>query len=450
MRKEHLIIRKEISVVEFFEKVEAEQQKTFVVTDCSGQLVGVISEGDVRRGRINGLNSSHIGPFINTNPTVVKQGDRLYLGRHHRLHESIVPVVDDEMKLVDILEWSSKLLISGSNIWRDFMVKAPARISLAGGGLDRADWFELRESSVVSFAVNRYVKVLFRYLGDFDDSVDWTSYDTGENGTYRVGASPRNLIEAVIQQFPFSGKISIEIFSDFSCGSGLGGSSAMTVALCSGFCKITNLSLTQFELAKLAYEIERADFGIRGGWQDQLVASYGGLLVMEFSAHNIGVTQLSVTDEVKDLVSDCFFIVRLGLPRESDKIHKALDRVGSNDGVDHVRIMEDLNDIAMKVREAISVSNWENLGNLIDQGWLLKHSISPEVDNRFAIQLCDQLKSFGASGARLMGAGKSGYVLAFVPRPKLPVFKRNCLSAGVAFESVMIDEFGARNKDLEC
>jgi D-glycero-alpha-D-manno-heptose-7-phosphate kinase len=69
---------------------------------------------------------------------------------------------------------------------------------------------------------------------------------------------------------------------DAPMGSGLGASSASAGALIGAYCAYLNLPLCLYEVAYLAYQIERVDLGLAGGQQDQFSAAFGGINHIEF------------------------------------------------------------------------------------------------------------------------------------------------------------------------
>jgi galactokinase/mevalonate kinase-like predicted kinase len=66
-------------------------------------------------------------------------------------------------------------------------------------------------------------------------------------------------------------------------GVGLGGSSAIVIAVLRALCALHKVTLEPPELAQLALAVEVEELGIAGGLQDRVAQAYGGLVFMDFA-----------------------------------------------------------------------------------------------------------------------------------------------------------------------
>lgn len=149
--------------------------------------------------------------------------------------------------------------------------KAPLRISFAGGGTDVPPYPEKEGGCVLNATINKYAYGTLRPRKDKQIRIE--SLDFGISVNYSVEDKlvydgKLDLVKAAIIKLG-QGSTGFDLFlhSDVPPGSGLGASSTMMVALVGLLKEFKNLPFTDYEIADLAYLIERKELGIKGGYR---------------------------------------------------------------------------------------------------------------------------------------------------------------------------------------
>ena len=168
--------------------------------------------------------------------------------------------------------------------------KSPLRIGLAGGGTDVSPYSDLYGGVILNATINMYAYATIEPTDD--GKIVLHSIDKNEQLEFAsVTVLPidgkldllKGIYNRVIHDFvkkPLSFRLSTYV--DAPAGSGLGSSSSLVVAILAAFAEWQNIPLGEYELAKLAFDIERKDLAMAGGKQDQYAAAFGGFNLMEF------------------------------------------------------------------------------------------------------------------------------------------------------------------------
>jgi D-glycero-alpha-D-manno-heptose-7-phosphate kinase len=185
--------------------------------------------------------------------------------------------------------------------------KAPLRLGLAGGGTDVAPYSDLFGGAILNATISMYARAAITPL----DNGKIVLHARDKNIRVELDAIPeietsgelvlhRGIYNRIIKDFNHGNPLSFELstYVDAPAGSGLGTSSTLVVAILGAFVEWLKLPLGEYDIAHLAYEIERNDLDMAGGKQDQYAATFGGVNYMEFFAHDkVIVNPLRVKDK---------------------------------------------------------------------------------------------------------------------------------------------------------
>ena len=182
-----------------------------------------------------------------------------------------------------------------------FRARAPLRLSFCGGGTDVSPYPEEHGGMVLSATINQYAYASLRPRRDSKLTISSLDYDLVAKYDH-----PRrmrfdgnlDLIKAAVKALKVRRGTDLWVHSDAPPGSGLGSSSTMVVALIGVLGKWLERSLSGYEIAELAYRIERKDLGLAGGRQDQYAATFGGFNFIEFQKDATVVNPLRVEPDV--------------------------------------------------------------------------------------------------------------------------------------------------------
>ncbi|UCF09082.1 MAG: GHMP kinase [Thermoplasmata archaeon] len=294
--------------------------------------------------------------------------------------------------------------------------KAPLRISFAGGGTDVPPYPEERGGAVLSTTVNKYAFATL--IPREDDAINVESLDYDIVAKYHTDEQlpfdgKLDLVKAVINNMKTQQGLDLFMHSDAPPGSGLGSSSTVVVTLVGLFQKWLNLPLTDYDIAELAYKIERIDMGIKGGKQDQYAATFGGFNYIEFHRDSTIVNPLRVKRNILNELEYRLLLCYTGRTRLSAKIlDEQVEKYVKKEKTS-VEALDELKAICIDMKNALLRGRLEEFGELLHAGWMNKRKLASKISSPEIDKLYETARSNGAIGGKLLGAGGGGYLLLF-------------------------------------
>ena len=298
--------------------------------------------------------------------------------------------------------------------------KAPLRISFCGGGTDVSPYVEERGGVVLSVTIDKYAYASLRIRDDENISVQSLDYDIVAK--YRVDDDLEyngelDLVKAVIRNMCNGNKQGLDFFmhSDAPPGSGLGSSSTVVVALIGLIRHWQRLPLTNYEIADLAYRIERVDLNIKGGMQDQYAAVFGGFNFIEFGRDAVIVNPLRIEDDIINELQYNLLLCYTGRTRLSANIITTqVDNYVRKEG-EVVTAMDELKEITVGLKNALLQGRLDDFGALLNEAWFNKKKMAKQITSTTIDALYETARKNGALGGKILGAGGGGYLLLYCP-----------------------------------
>ena len=304
--------------------------------------------------------------------------------------------------------------------------KAPLRLGLAGGGTDVSPYSGMYGGLVLNTTINLYAHCTIEKTNNNQIEIYASDIDQREifpimeqlpiNGTLSLGKGVYNRIIKDFNLSPFSFRMTT--YSDAPAGSGLGSSSTMVVCILKAFMEMLSLPLGDYEIARLAYEIERLDLLLAGGKQDQYAATFGGFNYMEFNTNDIVIVNpLKIKRWLKDELEASMIIYYTGASRSSAQI---IDEQKNNTQKGNSQTIESLHKIkqsAKDMKRYLLAGDIMGFAQIIKEGWEDKKRLAKSISNSKIDKIVDLAYNNGALAAKVSGAGGGGFI-TFVTKPE--------------------------------
>lgn len=301
--------------------------------------------------------------------------------------------------------------------------KAPLRLGLAGGGSDVDPYCSQFGGLVLNSTINLYVHCTI--IERFDNSIKLIAQDIkySEEKKSSKYIEPegklclhKGVYNRIIKEFGLK-PLSFDLItrSDAPPGSGLGSSSAMVVAMIKAFSEWLNLPLGEYEIALLAYQIEREDLKLSGGKQDQYAAAFGGFNLMEFYSNGKTIINpLRIKRWILNELESSIVLYFTGVSRSSAKIIDEQIKNTKSKVISSIESTHKIKQSAIQMKELLLKGEVLSIGKILQQGWENKKRMANSVSNSKIDNIIQLAKEKGAIAGKVSGAGGGGFIFFIV------------------------------------
>ena len=312
--------------------------------------------------------------------------------------------------------------------------RAPLRLGLAGGGTDVSPYCDIYGGLVLNATIDKYAYTTIKPADN--DRVEFIAADRQENwegealSKYEFDGKldlHKGVYNRIVQEFNQGAPLPLTLitYTDAPPGSGLGSSSTLVVSMVKAFVEWLNLPLGEYDIAHLAYEIERFDVNLSGGRQDQYAATFGGFNFMEFNRdERVVVNPLRIKNWIISELEASLLLYFGGVSRQSAEIiDEQVDNVKRRENKS-IEAMHALKIEATQMKESLLKGDFDNLVSSMRDGWEAKKRMARSITNPRIEESYEIALKAGMKAGKISGAGGGGFMMLLVdPAKRMDVIR---------------------------
>jgi D-glycero-alpha-D-manno-heptose-7-phosphate kinase len=302
--------------------------------------------------------------------------------------------------------------------------KAPLRIGLAGGGTDVSPYCDLYGGAILNATISLYAYATIELLQIPEIIIE--AIDRNEIVTCPLtDALPidghldlaKGAYNRIVRQYgPLPSGFKLTTYVDAPAGSGLGTSSTLMVAILGAFAEWLKLPLGEYDMAHIAFEVERLELEMAGGKQDQYAATFGGVNFMEFYGDDkVIVNPLRVKPKYLYELENNLLLYFTATSRLSSTIIEAQSKNVVDKNQVSIDAMHHLKEQSQMMKEALLRGQIDEIGAILDFGFKYKKQMAQGISNSAMDEIYDTALKAGASGGKITGAGGGGFMMFYCP-----------------------------------
>lgn len=327
--------------------------------------------------------------------------------------------------------------------------KAPTRVDFAGSTLDIWPLYLFHPGAVtLNAAISRYAYCVMQTHAPWDERIKLVSRDIKTEESF---ASFSALVKAkryrlpllaeIVKFFQPQGGFSLITDSEAPNGAGIGGSSAMAVAICATLDRYTGAGKSKVDWIHISRDAEAIVINVPTGTQDHYPPAFGGAAAIELPPGGEHRVELRVNlDELERRIAVCY----TGKPRQHGinnwEVFKA--QIGGNRAVQNS--LERISDVAQKMRFAMEKPDWLEAGRLMREEWSFRKRNLPTISTKKIDRVIEGARKNGALAGKVCGAGGGGCVVLLIEPDARRRVEEAIVEAGAEVLPVSIDRQGVQ------
>jgi D-glycero-alpha-D-manno-heptose-7-phosphate kinase len=323
--------------------------------------------------------------------------------------------------------------------------RAPLRVSYAGGGTDVPPYPGLMGGVVLSSTIQNYAYCSLAPRDDDRITVSREDQDV-RYGPEKIkdleGGGEVEFVRAVANRFGIDKGFDASLRYDALPGTGLGSSSALCVSLIGAFREWKGNSMTDYDIANLAYEVERKDVGVPGGMQDQYASTFGGFNLIEFKKEATIVNPLRIKRETLNELEYNSLLCFTGTTRRSGGILQRQIESYEHRNPAIMRALERMKELTLQMKDFLLTGSLMDFAEMLNEEWEIKKQLDSAISTEDVEKLLLAARQSGALGGKLLGAGGGGFLFLYCDSGKRVQVEREMENLGAKAFPVRFDVDG--------
>lgn len=294
------------------------------------------------------------------------------------------------------------------------ITRTPFRFTLGGGGTDLPAYYSKYGGFIFAAAINKYMFIsLNRPIVDCLVRVKYTKSETVNHRE----ELQHDIAKEAMRMTGIDNSLEIVSMADVPAGTGLGSSGSYAVGLLNSLHTMKKESMAVQDLAEEACVLEIDRLGKPIGKQDQYMAAFGGLRVLEINKDGrVKVRSVRIEDSTLDDLNRNLLMFYTNTSRSANKILSEQSQGAREEKRNVVESLHAIKEIGYKVLEAAESGNITDIGLLFDKHWKYKKSLSTEISNGWLDEMYEYALENGALGGKITGAGGGGFFVFYVEK----------------------------------
>jgi D-glycero-alpha-D-manno-heptose-7-phosphate kinase len=327
--------------------------------------------------------------------------------------------------------------------------KAPTRVDFAGSTLDIWPLYLFHPGAVtLNAAISRYASCVMQTHAPWDERIKLVSRDIKKEESFASFSALVKgkryrlpLLAEIVKFFQPQGGFTLTTDSEAPNGAGIGGSSAMAVAICAALDRYTGAGKSKVDWIHISRDAEAIVINVPTGTQDHYPPAFGGAAAIELPPGGEHRVELRVNlDELERRIAVCY----TGKPRQHGinnwEVFKA--QIGGKKSVQNS--LERISDVAQKMRFAMEKPDWHEAGRLMREEWSFRKKNLPTISTKTIDRIVDGSRRKGALAGKVCGAGGGGCVVLLIEPDARERVEAAVTQAGGQLLPMKIDRSGVR------